>query len=83
MDAHLQDPRPGFAMNWAISCARAGNGPGACRRAAGRPAAHAGARREEVAQLAGIGVDGISAWSRAGHVSPSITTVDALARPYV
>ncbi len=40
----------------------------------------AGLRREEVAQLAGIGVDWYIRLEQGRTVSPSVTTVDALAR---
>ncbi len=39
-----------------------------------------GLRREEVAELAGIGVDWYSRLEQGRNVSPSVTTVDALAR---
>src|SRR6266571_8812692 len=39
-----------------------------------------GLRREEVAQLAGIGVDWYIRLEQGRTVSPSVTTVDALAR---
>ena len=47
--------------------------PGARRRTAGL-------RREEVAQLAGIGVDWYIRLEQGRTVSPSVTTIDALAR---
>src|ERR1700741_879436 len=40
----------------------------------------AGLRREEVAQLAGIGVDWYIRLEQGRTVSPSVTTIDALAR---
>ena len=51
----------------------------------GRPAeraaaANAGLRREEVAELAGIGVDWYIRLEQGRTVSPSVTTIDALAR---
>jgi transcriptional regulator with XRE-family HTH domain len=53
-------------------------------KAVGLPAGHrrrtAGLRREEVAQLAGIGVDWYIRLEQGRTVSPSVTTVDALAR---
>src|SRR6185369_847937 len=53
-------------------------------RAAGLPAGRRrrtpGLRREEVAQLAGIGVDWYIRLEQGRTVSPSVTTVDALAR---
>lgn len=48
--------------------------------AAGRRRRIAGLRREEVAQLAGIGVDWYIRLEQGRAVSPSTTTVDALAR---
>ena len=54
------------------------------RRAVGLPAGQrrrtAGLRREEVAQLAGIGVDWSIRLEQGRTVAPSVTTVDALAR---
>ncbi|MCP3374596.1 helix-turn-helix transcriptional regulator [Bradyrhizobium cajani] len=47
---------------------------------AGRRRRTAGLRREEVAQLAGIGVDWYIRLEQGRTVSPSVTTVDALAR---
>ena len=53
-------------------------------RAAGLPAGRRrrtpGLRREEVAELAGIGVDWYIRLEQGRSVSPSVTTVDALAR---
>src|SRR4029450_6014484 len=53
-------------------------------RAAGLPAGRRrrtpGLRREEVAELAGIGVDWYIRLEQGGSVSPSATTIDALAR---
>src|ERR1700743_3277223 len=46
----------------------------------GRRRRTAGLRREEVAELAGIGVDGYVRLEQGRTVSPSVTTVDALAR---
>src|SRR5713101_1406795 len=46
----------------------------------GRRRRTAGLRREEVAQLAGIGVDWYVRLEQGRSVSPSVTTVDALAR---
>src|SRR5713101_7053467 len=46
----------------------------------GRRRRTAGLRREEVAQLAGIGVDWYIRLEQGRSVSPSVTTVDALAR---
>ncbi|MBH5397997.1 helix-turn-helix domain-containing protein [Bradyrhizobium sp. CNPSo 4010] len=46
----------------------------------GRRRRTAGLRREEVAQLAGIGVDWYIRLEQGRTVSPSVTTVDALAR---
>src|SRR5512146_3066364 len=46
----------------------------------GRRRRTAGLRREEVAQLAGIGVDWYIRLEQGRTVSPSITTIDALAR---
>ena len=48
--------------------------------AAGRRRRTAGLRREEVAELAGIGVDWYIRLEQGRTVSPSVTTVDALAR---
>jgi transcriptional regulator with XRE-family HTH domain len=48
--------------------------------AAGRRRRTPGLRREEVAQLAGIGVDWYIRLEQGRSVSPSLTTVDALAR---
>ena len=45
-----------------------------------RPRRTAGLRREEVAELAGIGVDWYIRLEQGRSVSPSATTVDALAR---
>src|SRR4051812_28433798 len=47
---------------------------------AGRRRRTAGLRREEVAQLAGIGVDWYVRLEQGRAVSPSVTTIDALAR---
>ncbi|TFV37797.1 XRE family transcriptional regulator [Bradyrhizobium frederickii] len=47
---------------------------------AGRRRRTAGLRREEVAQLAGIGVDWYIRLEQGRTVSPSVTTIDALAR---
>src|SRR4030081_1120394 len=47
---------------------------------AGRRRRTAGLRREEVAELAGIGVDWYIRLEQGRTVSPSITTIDALAR---
>lgn len=46
----------------------------------GRRRRTAGLRREEVAQLAGIGVDWYIRLEQGRTVSPSVTTIDALAR---
>src|SRR5713226_9105356 len=46
----------------------------------GRRRRTAGLRREEVAELAGIGVDWYIRLEEGRSVSPSVTTVDALAR---
>src|SRR5229473_2779842 len=46
----------------------------------GRRRRTAGLRREEVAELAGIGVDWYIRLEQGRSVSPSVTTVDALAR---
>src|ERR1700744_6611119 len=46
----------------------------------GRRRRTAGLRREEVAELAGIGVDWYIRLEQGRTVSPSVTTVDALAR---
>src|SRR5215469_11381619 len=46
----------------------------------GRRRRAAGLRREEVAELAGIGVDWYIRLEQGRTVSPSVTTVDALAR---
>src|SRR3954463_1904819 len=46
----------------------------------GRRRRTAGLRREEVAELAGIGVDWYIRLEQGRTVNPSITTVDALAR---
>ena len=48
--------------------------------AGGRRRRTAGLRREEVAELAGIGVDWYIRLEQGRTVSPSMTTVDALAR---
>jgi transcriptional regulator with XRE-family HTH domain len=48
--------------------------------ASGRRRRTAGLRREEVAELAGIGVDWYVRLEQGRTVSPSVTTVDALAR---
>src|SRR3982075_1682079 len=47
---------------------------------AGRRRRTAGLRREEVAELAGIGVDWYIRLEQGRTVSPSVTTIDALAR---
>src|SRR6185369_5298391 len=47
---------------------------------AGRRRRTPGLRREEVAELAGIGVDWYIRLEQGRSVSPSVTTVDALAR---
>src|SRR5260370_13048806 len=47
----------------------------------GRRRRTAGLRREEVAELAGIGVDWYIRLEQGRTVSPSVTTIDALARP--
>src|SRR5260221_12744389 len=49
--------------------------------APGRRRRTPGLRREEVAELAGIGVDWYVRLEQGRSVSPSVTTVDALARP--
>src|SRR6201994_875862 len=54
--------------------------PKAMGLASGRRRRTAGLRREEVAQLAGIGVDWYIRLEQGRTVSPSVTTVDALAR---
>src|SRR5258707_4879590 len=46
----------------------------------GRRRRTAGLRREEVAELAGIGVDWYIRLEQGRTVSPSVTTIDALAR---
>lgn len=46
----------------------------------GRRGRTAGLRREEVAELAGIGVDWYTRLEQGRTVSPSVTTIDALAR---
>src|SRR5476651_2173598 len=48
--------------------------------AAGRRRRAPGLRREEVAELAGIGVDWYIRLEQGRSVTPSVTTVDALAR---
>src|SRR6185312_4248011 len=48
--------------------------------ASGRRRRTAGLRREEVAELAGIGVDWYIRLEQGRTVSPSVTTIDALAR---
>ena len=69
------------ATNWAISFARAGNdSPRAAGLPLGRRRRTPGLRREEVAELAGIGVDWYIRLEQGRSVSPSVTTVDALAR---
>src|SRR5262250_3127976 len=47
---------------------------------AGRRRRTVGLRREEVAELAGIGVDWYIRLEQGRTVSPSVTTIDALAR---
>src|ERR1700726_1054469 len=47
---------------------------------AGRRRRTAGLRREEVAELAGIGVDWYIRLEQGRAVNPSVTTIDALAR---
>jgi transcriptional regulator with XRE-family HTH domain len=48
--------------------------------AAGKRRRTAGLRREEVAELAGIGIDWYTRLEQGRSVSPSVTTIDALAR---
>jgi transcriptional regulator with XRE-family HTH domain len=54
--------------------------PKAMGLASGRRRRTAGLRREEVAELAGIGVDWYIRLEQGRTVSPSVTTIDALAR---
>src|SRR5512138_3979032 len=54
--------------------------PKAVGLAPGRRRRTPGLRREEVAELAGIGVDWYIRLEQGRTVSPSVTTVDALAR---
>jgi transcriptional regulator with XRE-family HTH domain len=54
--------------------------PGAVGLPPGRRRRTAGLRREEVAELAGIGVDWYIRLEQGRTVSPSVTTIDALAR---
>ena len=54
--------------------------PGAVGLPDGRRRRTPGLRREEVAELAGIGVDWYIRLEQGRNVSPSVTTVDALAR---
>ncbi len=54
--------------------------PKAMGLAGGRRRRTAGLRREEVAELAGIGVDWYVRLEQGRTVSPSVTTIDALAR---
>src|SRR3981189_2014581 len=54
--------------------------PKAVGIASGRRRRTAGPRREEVAELAGIGVDWYIRLEQGRTVSPSVTTIDALAR---
>jgi transcriptional regulator with XRE-family HTH domain len=54
--------------------------PKAVGIASGRRRRTAGLRREEVAELAGIGVDWYIRLEQGRTVSPSVTTIDALAR---
>ncbi len=54
--------------------------PKALGLATGRRRRTAGLRREEVAELAGIGVDWYIRLEQGRTVSPSVTTIDALAR---
>jgi len=54
--------------------------PGAVGLSNGRRRRTPGLRREEVAELAGIGVDWYIRLEQGRNVSPSVTTVDALAR---
>src|ERR1700704_6913172 len=54
--------------------------PKAAGLPAGRRRRTAGLRREEVAELAGIGVDWYIRLEQGRTVSPSVTTIDALAR---
>src|SRR5258708_17247117 len=54
--------------------------PRAVGRPIGRRRRTAGLRREEVAELAGIGVDWYIRLEQGRTVSPSVTTIDALAR---
>lgn len=59
---------------------REGLNPGAVGLPDGRRRRTPGLRREEVAELAGIGVDWYIRLEQGRNVSPSATTVDALAR---
>jgi len=59
---------------------RAKLNPKAVGLPAGRRRRTAGLRREEVAELAGIGVDWYIRLEQGRAVSPSVTTIDALAR---
>lgn len=59
---------------------REGLDPGAAGLPGGRRRRTPGLRREEVAELAGIGVDWYIRLEQGRNVSPSVTTVDALAR---
>jgi transcriptional regulator with XRE-family HTH domain len=54
--------------------------PGAFGLASGRRRRTVGLRREEVAELAGIGVDWYIRLEQGRTVNPSVTTIDALAR---
>jgi transcriptional regulator with XRE-family HTH domain len=54
--------------------------PGSVGLSSGRRRRTPGLRREEVAELAGIGVDWYVRLEQGRSVSPSVTTVDALAR---
>src|SRR4030081_4098410 len=59
---------------------RAKLNPKAVGLPSGRRRRAPGLRREEVAELAGIGVDWYIRLEQGGSVSPSVTTIDSLAR---
>jgi transcriptional regulator with XRE-family HTH domain len=75
----MTDPRRGELGNF-LRSRRERLSPKAVGLPAGRRRRTVGLRREEVAELAGIGVDWYVRLEQGRTVSPSVTTIDALAR---
>ncbi|MBN9490634.1 MAG: helix-turn-helix domain-containing protein [Alphaproteobacteria bacterium] len=75
----MNDPRRGELGNF-LRSRREGLNPKAVGLPVGRRRRTVGLRREEVAELAGIGVDWYVRLEQGRTVSPSVTTIDALAR---